>query len=101
MAKVRLSLAQSAAVAANIRALRQARGWTQRQVSDLMEWGHPAVACRAEGRNSKRPQRVFTEREVRQLARIFGVTPEQLTMSTCAHCCRRKLNTDQGAATEF
>ena len=86
MAKVRLSPDQSVAVAANIRALRQARGWTQRQVSDLMEWGHPAVACRAEGRNSKRPQRIFTEREVRQLARIFAVTPEQLTLRTCAHC---------------
>jgi len=86
MAKVRLSLNQSVAVAANIRALRQARGWTQRHVSDLMQWGHPAVACRAEGRNSKRPQRIFTEREVRPLATIFDVTPEQLTMPTCAHC---------------
>lgn len=86
MGKVRLSPEESAIVAANIRALRLAKGWTQCQVSELMEWGSHTVACRAEGRGSKRPQRLFTAREVEWLALIFGVTPEKLTMRTCAHC---------------
>lgn len=52
MGKVRLSLDQSVAVAANIRTLRLARGWPQRHIADLMEWGHNSVTCRAEGRGN-------------------------------------------------
>jgi len=87
MSKVRLSPDQSIAVAANIRTLRLARGWPQRRIADLMEWGHNSVTCRAEGRgDGTRPQRIFTMSEVQQLASIFGVRPEQLTTRACAHC---------------
>lgn len=87
MGKVRLSLDQSVAVAANILTLRLARGWPQRRIADLMEWGHNSVTCRAEGcGNGTRPQRIFTMSEVERLAGIFGVRPEQLTTRTCAHC---------------
>jgi hypothetical protein len=40
--------------------------------------------CAAEGHRSRR-QRGFTGAEVKGLARIFGVTPQQLT-TQCANC---------------
>jgi transcriptional regulator with XRE-family HTH domain len=88
MAKVRLSLEESAIVGQNIRALRLARGWTQRHVADLMDWGSSSVVCHAEGRTNagKRVHRMFTAREVRELSEVFGVTPEKLMTRTCAHC---------------
>lgn len=88
MAKVRLSQEESAIVGQNIRALRLAKGWTQQRVADLMEWGSSSVVCHAEGRTNggKRTHRMFTAREVRELAEIFGVTRERLTTRTCAHC---------------
>lgn len=75
---------QAAIVGANIRALRQRRGWTQPQVGELMGWLAPSTVCAAEGHRSGR-QRGFTIEEVEQLAEIFGVSPTQL-MTRCATC---------------
>ena len=69
---------------ANIRALRQGRGWTQAQVGTLMGWTSSSSVCAAEGRRYGR-QRSFTPGEVRQLAGIFGVRSWQLT-TRCANC---------------
>jgi hypothetical protein len=75
---------QSAIAAANIRALRQRRGWTQGQLGELMGWPTAATVCAAEGHRSSR-QRGFTGAEIKRLAGIFGVSPQQLT-TRCANC---------------
>jgi hypothetical protein len=76
---------QAAIIGANIRALRRARGWTQAQLGELMEWPTSSTVCAAEGRRDGR-QRGFTTDEVQRLADIFGVKTSQLT-TRCAHCC--------------
>jgi transcriptional regulator with XRE-family HTH domain len=75
---------QAAVVGANIRALRQGRGWTQAQVGTLMGWTSSSSVCAAEGRRYGR-QRSFTPDEVQQLANIFGVKTWQLT-TRCISC---------------
>ena len=76
---------QAAVVGANIRALRQGRGWPQSYVSALMGWSSNSTVCSAEGHRDGR-QRGFTPDEVQRLADIFGVKTSQLT-TRCAHCC--------------
>jgi hypothetical protein len=75
---------ESAVVGANIRALRQRRGWTQPKLGELMGWPTTSTVCAAEGHRNHR-QRSFTTEEVEQLAAIFGVSPSQLMMR-CANC---------------
>lgn len=75
---------QCAIVGANIRALRQRRGWTQRKFGELMGWQSASTVCAAEGHRNRR-QRSFTTEEVEQLAAIFDVSPSQL-MTRCANC---------------
>lgn len=75
---------QSAVAGANIRVLRQRRGWSQAQVAELMGWPSNSTVCAAEGRRSSR-QRGFTPAEVEQLAGIFGVPASELT-TRCANC---------------
>ena len=75
---------QSAVAGANIRALRQRRGWTQPKLGELMGWPSASTVCAAEGHRNHR-QRSFTTEEVEQLAAIFGVSPSQLMMR-CANC---------------
>ena len=75
---------QFAVVGANIRILRQRRGWTQGQLGELMGWPTTATVCAAEGRRGGR-QRGFTGAEVKRLAAIFGVSPQQLT-TQCGNC---------------
>jgi Helix-turn-helix domain len=75
---------QSAVIGANIRALRQRRGWTQPTLGELMGWYSASTVCAAEGRRNHR-QRRFTTGEVGQLATIFGVCRSQLMMR-CATC---------------
>jgi hypothetical protein len=75
---------QSAIVGANIRTLRQRRGWTQTTLGELMGWPSNSTVCAAEGHRNGR-QRDFTTGEVKQLADIFGVSPSQLT-TRCANC---------------
>jgi hypothetical protein len=64
-------------VGANIRFLRQRKGWSQAQLGD------PTV-CAAEGRRGGR-QRGLTADEVQRLGVIFGVPPRKLT-TRCANC---------------
>jgi transcriptional regulator with XRE-family HTH domain len=75
---------QCAIIGANIRALRQRKGWTQAELGKLMGWPTTSTVCAAEGHRSDR-QRGFTVDEVEQLAAIFGVSPWQLTTG-CANC---------------
>ena len=75
---------QSAIVGANIRTLRQRKGWTQSKLGELMGWQSNSTVCAAEGHRNGR-QRGFATEEVKQLADIFGVTPWQLT-TRCANC---------------
>lgn len=73
-----------ALAAANIRALRQRKGWSQAKLGELMGWQSTSTVCAAEGHRNDR-QRGFTTGEVRQLAAIFGVSSRQLT-TRCANC---------------
>jgi hypothetical protein len=75
---------QFAVVGANIRALRQRKGWTQAEFGELMGWPTAATVCAAEGHRDGR-QRGFTAGEVQRLAVIFGVSAWQLT-TRCANC---------------
>jgi hypothetical protein len=75
---------QCAIVGANIRTLRQRRGWTQHKLGELMGWQSASTMCAAEGHRNRR-QRSFTTEEVERLAAIFGVSPSQL-MTRCANC---------------
>jgi Helix-turn-helix domain len=75
---------QSAVAGANIRALRQRKGWTQAELGELMGWPTTATVCAAEGHRDGR-QRGFTGEEVKRLAGIFGVSAWQLTTG-CANC---------------
>jgi transcriptional regulator with XRE-family HTH domain len=75
---------QAAIVGANIRTLRQSKGWTQIHVGELMGWMSNSTVCAAEGRRDGR-QRGFTADEVTRLAGIFGVETRQLT-TRCANC---------------
>ena len=54
---------QSAVAGANIRALRQRRGWTQPKLGGLMGWPSTSTVCAAEGHRCHR-QRSFTTGEV-------------------------------------
>jgi transcriptional regulator with XRE-family HTH domain len=75
---------QSAVVGANIRALRQRKGWTQATLGELMSWQNASTVCAAEGHRNGR-QRGFTTGEVKRLAAIFGISPWQLT-TRCSNC---------------
>jgi len=75
---------QAAVAGANIRALRQGRGWSQSRVGALMGWSGNSTVCAAEGRRDGR-QRSFTPEEVQRLAGIFGVRAWQLT-ARCTNC---------------
>jgi transcriptional regulator with XRE-family HTH domain len=75
---------QAAIVGANIRTLRQGKGWTQVKVGELMGWISNSTVCAAEGHRDGR-QRGFTADEVTRLAGIFGVETWQLT-TRCANC---------------
>lgn len=63
----------AAIVGVNIRTLRQRKGWSQRQLGELMGWPHALTVCGAEGHRSGR-QRRFTVKEVWRLAAIFHVS---------------------------
>jgi Predicted transcriptional regulators len=65
---------QAAVVGANIRVLRQQHGWNQAKLGELMGWPSNSTVCAAEGRRNGR-QRGFTNREIEQLATIFGISP--------------------------
>ncbi len=75
---------QSAVAGANIRVLRQRKGWSQAQVGELMGWPGNSTVCAAEGRRGSR-QRGFTAGEAGRLAGIVGVPAAQLT-TRCANC---------------
>jgi hypothetical protein len=75
---------QCAIIGANVRALRQRNGWSQVRLGQLMGWQSASTVCAAEGHRGDR-QRGFSAGEVEQLAAIFSVSPEQLTMR-CATC---------------
>jgi transcriptional regulator with XRE-family HTH domain len=75
---------QPAIVAANVRTLRQRKGWSQAQLGELMGWQSASTVCAAEGRCGGR-QRGFTTKEIEQLAAIFDISPWQLT-ARCANC---------------
>lgn len=75
---------QSAVIGANIRALRQRKGWSQARLADLMGWHCASTVCAAEGHRNGR-KRAFTTWEVRRLAAIFGVPPRQLK-TACGNC---------------
>src|SRR6266702_2162846 len=78
---------QSTIVGANIRALRQRKGWSQAELGELMGWPSTSTVCAAEGHRGGR-QRDFTVGEVKQLAAIFGVSPGRLA-TRCANCYGR------------
>jgi transcriptional regulator with XRE-family HTH domain len=75
---------ESAIAGANIRILRQRKGWSQAQLGELMGWPTTSTVCAAEGRRGGR-QRGFTTDEVRRLSVIFGISPRKLT-THCANC---------------
>jgi transcriptional regulator with XRE-family HTH domain len=75
---------QCAIIGANIRALRQRRGWSQAKLGELMGWPSPSTVCAAEGHRDGR-QRGFTATEIQRLAAIFGISPWHLT-TRCANC---------------
>jgi hypothetical protein len=75
---------ESAIVGANIRVLRQRRGWSQAKLGELMGWHTASTVCAAEGRRGGR-QRGFTGDEVQRLGVIFGISPWKLT-TRCANC---------------
>jgi transcriptional regulator with XRE-family HTH domain len=100
---------QFAVVGANIRTLRQRKGWTQAKLGELMGWKSISTVSAVEGRRDGR-QRGFTTEEVKQLAAIFSVLPSLLT-TRCANCggqpptgfaclaCGATLDGDRSAAT--
>ncbi len=75
---------QSVVAGANIRVLRQRKGWSQAAVGELMGWPSKSTVCAAEGRRGRR-QRGFTAGEIERLAGIFGVPASHLT-TQCANC---------------
>jgi transcriptional regulator with XRE-family HTH domain len=75
---------QPAIVGANIRTLRQRKGWSQATLGELMSWQSASTVCAAEGRRDGR-QRGFTAREIERLAAVFGVSARQLT-TRCMNC---------------
>jgi transcriptional regulator with XRE-family HTH domain len=80
----KLSAEQCTVVAANIRTLRQRKGWTQVKLGELMGGLSASTVCAAEGHRNDR-QRSFTIREIEQLAAIFDISPAQL-MTRCMNC---------------
>jgi hypothetical protein len=58
---------------ANIRVLRQQRGWNQAKVGELMGSPGNSTVCAADGHRNGR-QRGFATQEVRRLAAIFAVS---------------------------
>ena len=81
---VKIPAQQCAIAAADIRALRQRRGWSQAELGELMGWPSPSTVCAAEGRRDGR-QRGFTAAEIERLAAIFGISAWRLT-ARCATC---------------
>ena len=81
---VRIPAQQCAIAAANIRTLRQRKGWSQAKLGELMGWPSPSTVCAAEGHRDGR-QRRFTAAEIQRLAAIFGISPRHLT-TRCANC---------------
>jgi transcriptional regulator with XRE-family HTH domain len=75
---------EAAIVGINIRTLRRGKGWSQRQLGELMDWSYASTVCSAEGHRSGR-QRRFTVKEVWRLAAIFHVSYGELT-TRCANC---------------
>jgi len=43
---------EAAIVGINIRTLRQRKGWSQRQLGELMDWSYASTVCSAEGHRS-------------------------------------------------
>jgi transcriptional regulator with XRE-family HTH domain len=76
--------AQAVVVGANIRVLRQRKGWSQAKLGELMGWRSCSTVCAAEGHRGD-GQRGFTADEIYRLAGIFGLTTWQLK-SRCANC---------------
>jgi hypothetical protein len=72
----RITAQQSAIVGANIRALRQARGWPQHRVGELMGLAHPRHRLRRRSHRDGR-QRSFLPDEIR---RKVTLTKHTLTM---------------------
>ena len=75
---------QAVIVGANVRVLRQRKGWSQAKLGELMDWRARSTVCAAEGRRSDR-QRGFTAKEVSRLSEIFNVSQWQLT-THCMNC---------------
>lgn len=75
---------QCVVIGANIRVLRQSRGWSQGRLGELMGWSNASTVCAAEGRRDGR-QRGFTTDEVERLAAIFGVAARKL-QARCVNC---------------
>lgn len=75
---------EAAVVGANIRILRQRKGWTQIRLAELMGWRNASTVCAAEGHRNGH-QRGFTSTEIKHLAAIFGVSPRRLK-TQCVNC---------------
>jgi transcriptional regulator with XRE-family HTH domain len=75
---------QRAVIGANIRAMRLERGWTQRQLGELMGWSSASAVCRVESNRGGR-QRSLTVDELGRLAAVFNVNAQQLKVR-CVTC---------------
>jgi transcriptional regulator with XRE-family HTH domain len=65
---------QSVVAGANLRTLRQRKGWSQAKLGELMGWQNAFNICAAEGRRDGR-QRRFTAEKIERLSSIFGISP--------------------------
>jgi transcriptional regulator with XRE-family HTH domain len=75
---------QAAVAGANIRTLRQRKGWSQAELAELMGWQSASTVCAAEGHRGAQ-QRGFTAAEIERLSAIFDISPQQFTMR-CMNC---------------
>lgn len=73
-------------IGANVRALRQAHGWSQRHLATLLGWGpDPSSICRLEKEARDGRRRNITVPELERLADIFEVAVWQLK-ARCIVC---------------
>jgi transcriptional regulator with XRE-family HTH domain len=73
-------------IGANVRALRQGMGWTQRHLAELLGWGPDASSvCRLEKETKDGRRRNITMPELERLADIFDVAVWQLK-ARCVIC---------------
>lgn len=73
-------------IGANVRALRQGMGWTQRHLATLLGWGPDASSiCRLEKEAKDGRRRGITVHELDRLADIFEVAVWQLR-ARCVIC---------------